>query len=483
MRATLTRWLERPGLLPAVCALGPLLLFTPVLGGGFLIWDDNVNLLHNPALWQPEGAWRWMFTDLESVQRYKPLNWLLWRLLGDGFGLNPVAFHGVNLLLHAGNSVLLFFVTIAFLDDRAATAPSWTRRVAALIGTLGWALHPLRVEPVAWISGAGYPLATCFGLLAVLAFQRHLRDERAGWHWTAVGCFLISLLSYPATASLPALLLVLYLLSRRRASLPRGMQLREAARRLAPYALAAFLLLGLTLTTRLTTSGEVWNRPADLAEAGLPVRLSQAFSVWVWYAEKTVLPLHLAPVYVDFREFSAGGFRGLASPVILGLIGYLAWRLRRRWPEAGPLWVAYLALAVLVLGVTDLPFTPSDRYTYVPALALALLCASGVQRALQASLRTTGVAALLLLTGLTLASHRQLAHWATPRAFFTHALARVGNHPAGVDLHWRLGLHHLMADDPMAARAEFEEVLRLNPRHEDAARYLRVLSARAKPSP
>jgi hypothetical protein len=255
---------------PAFCGLVTAVVFLPALAGGFLLWDDNINLLDNQRLWQAEGVFRWMFTDIESVQRYKPLNWLLWWALGEGFGLKPVVFHAANLVLHAGNTVLLFYVLRNFLqpDGRPTPRPPGPVLWGATVGTLGWALHPLRVEPVAWISGAGYPLCTGFALLTVLAFQHSLHTQRPGWQWIALVCFGLSLLSYPAAASLPALLLILLVIAALRQPGDQTGRIKQALWRLIPYGLLAAVLLGLTLLTRLTTNGEFWSAPADWQSAG-----------------------------------------------------------------------------------------------------------------------------------------------------------------------------------------------------------------------
>lgn len=466
---------------PAFCGLVTAVVFLPALAGGFLLWDDNINLLDNQRLWQAEGVFRWMFTDIESVQRYKPLNWLLWWALGEGFGLKPVVFHAANLVLHAGNTVLLFYVLRNFLqpDGRPTPRPPGPVLWGATVGTLGWALHPLRVEPVAWISGAGYPLCTGFALLTVLAFQHSLHTQRPGWQWIALVCFGLSLLSYPAAASLPALLLILLVIAALRQPGDQTGRIKQALWRLIPYGLLAAVLLGLTLLTRLTTNGEFWSAPADWQSAGLLTRGAQAVAVWTWYLEKSILPLHLSPIYGEFRDFSPAGFRCLASVATFGLVSLLAWRWRQCWPEAGLLWVAYLLLAVPVLGVTDIPFSPADRYTYVPALALALLVASAVARgATSASAARRRAACLIpagLLLGMVVVTGWQLRLWRSPVTFFHHAQAAVAPHPTGADLHWRLGLHYLMMDEPAAAREEFRRTLELHPQHDGAAHYVRQL--------
>lgn len=174
----------------------------------------------------------------------------------------------------------------------------------------------------------------------------------------------------------------------------------------------------------------------------------------------------------------------MGSVFILLLSGALAWLVRRRWPEVGPLWIAWLLLAVPVLGIIDLPFTPSDRYTYVPGMALALLLSAllvrGMGSAATAGRKVVPLAIGLLIVALASRSFRHLDVWRSPVTFFRHAQSSISPHPATADLHWRLALHYLIMERPTEARNELLAVLRLNPYHPDAARYLRVLQTRTE---
>ena len=473
--------LSSPATALVLAGLFTLVCFWSVLGDGFLIWDDNVNLTENHSLWGPAGeAFRWMFTNIESVQRYKPLNWVAWRLLGQAFSLNPIAFHALNLVLHTVNAGLLFRVIVKFLASQTSNgSQSRAATLAALAGTLWWALHPLRVEPVAWISGAGYPLATFFALLAVLAFQRHHNEERAHDHLMAIFFFGLSLLSYPAAAALPGLLLALALKREFSFRILPTREVGRLARLLLPYCIMAATTLGVTVVVRFSTSGEIWNQPASLAMVGFDTRIMQAFAVWAWYFTKTLLPLHLAPVYPDFWAFAPSGFRAMASVVAIALISITAWRVRRRCPEVPSFWCAFLLFCVPVLGLTELPFSPADRYTYVPGLALAILSASLLHRGLIAGQKIISGAAFAMIVGCVAMTMNQLEIWHSPEAFFNCAIKSVEPHPAAGNLHWRLGLHYLAVQQNVKAAAEFEAVMRLNPGDNEAARYLRILRSRS----
>jgi hypothetical protein len=469
------------GLLTLCCML-------PALGGGFLIWDDNVNLLSNPPLWQPAAdAIRWMFTDIESVQRYKPITWLTWRLLGDIFGLNPMVFHAWNIFLHAINASLLFQIISNLFARKSdkTEAPSSAVTIAALFGTLSWSLHPLRVEPVAWISGAGYPLSTFFALLTLLIFQRQLLHDRPRTKFAALFFFALSLLSYPATSALPGLLLAFAILaSLQSGTFPPAIKFFRLFHLLWPYAVFAAAVLAATLVVRFTTIEENWKRPVSLASVGVGSRLMQAVGVWGWYLEKTLVPWNLSPVYPDFWKFSPTGFRSFASLTAFVMISVGSWRVRRSCPEMPTLWGAFLLLSVPMLGLTEIPFSPADRYTYVPGIALSILAATLIHRYLAQALSATrrvaaGILAVPLILGM-IASIGQLRIWSSPVVFFQHAIAMVEPDPAAADLHWRLGLHYLTMGETQFAQAEFTTTLRLNPQQIDAARYLRVLRQRAE---
>lgn len=467
----------------AVLILGFLaaVVYLPIIGGGFLIWDDNVNLLQNEALNQAPGRFLcWAFTDLETVQRYKPLNWLLWRGIITVAGLNPVALHACGLVLHAVNTGLLFLLIRRFLARSATVEP--VRLFAAMAATALWAFHPLRVEPVAWISGVGYPLATSFALLTLRAFIGELENPAAQPRGAALAWFLISLFCYPAAAGLPGLLFCLCFVDYAGET---GLSPRffRAFRRVLHFVGASALILGLTLLTRHTTLSDVWREPVSVQEIGWGVRSLQAFFVWAWYLQKTLLPLGLSPVYSDVWQLTAVSAAAWTSVVMLVAITAAVWAARRNWPEAFPLWIGYLVLATPTLGIFDLPFSPADRYSYVPALALALLFATGLVRLIQSRKRTgqfaigaAVVAAAVCYLALTCV---ELQAWQSPEAFFQRAIARLQPHRGTADLHWRLGLHYLTMGRTDAAARQFNRVLEIDPHHPDVARYLQELGKRS----
>jgi len=471
---------NRERLVAVAFALVAVVVYLPAASGGFLIWDDNINLLHNPALEYDWGLFlSWAFTDIETVQRYKPLNWVLWRGVVAWTGLDPAALHLAGILLHAMNSALLFCLVRRFLSGQAVAEPAGM--LAAVVATFTWAIHPLRVEPVAWISGLGYPLSAFFALLTLWAFVTDLQHPSVRLRWAALAGYALSLLCYPAAAGLPGLLFCLGAMHAS-AGAPPGSVIVGALRRVWPYLAASALILGLTLLTRQTTDSGIWRNPVSLDHIGLDVRFLQAFFVWAWPLQKTLVPVGLGPVYPDVWQLTTTSVAAWASVGAVLALTFLAWKSRHSWPAALPLWIGYLALAAPTLGVLDPPFSPADRYSYIPLLPITLLAATGLAaifshpgrriRVGAAALATAASACLLMLT------HAELRHWQSAETFFSRAIERLSPHRATADLHWRLGLHYLMMNRPESALGEFEQVLRINPRHPDAARYIRTLTGR-----
>ena len=140
------------GLTPLVVAVVTGAVFAPALLNGFVDWDDNVNFLTNPH-YRGLGAAqiRWMFASALSGH-WIPLTWLT---LGADYvvwGMNPFGYHLTSVVIHAANAVLLFLVAQRLLGRALPAAPDHAVRLGALAAALAWAVHPLRVESVAWIT-------------------------------------------------------------------------------------------------------------------------------------------------------------------------------------------------------------------------------------------------------------------------------------------------------------------------------------------
>src|SRR5437016_13884982 len=189
-------WLGALGL-----SLVTILIYRPAWDGGFL-WDDDRYATHNPLLTAPDGLRRIWFS-LDAPSQYFPLTYTVLRIERLLWGLNPAGFHWVNILLHVANAVLVWRVL-----SRLNIPASW---FAAAI----FALHPVQVESVAWISELKNVLMGFFFLLTLLAWIVFV-DERTRRPWLfyclALFCYVLALSAKATACTLPAaLFLILWL--------------------------------------------------------------------------------------------------------------------------------------------------------------------------------------------------------------------------------------------------------------------------------
>ena len=420
-----------------------LAVFAAVSGHEFVNYDDGANIYANPHV-QSLG-WeqiRWMFTDTTYARRYMPLGWLSYAIDYQLFGLTPSAFHIGNLVLHLANAALLFFLLKRLVelaspsakDGAARAAPVW----CAAVGALFWAVHPLRVEPVAWASGRIYCLVffcTALWLLAWLQAQNPAlaRRQRKLLYGLSVFFYLVSLLVYPLALFAPAVLLVLEVYPLRRVGVKISDWWKPASLRLWCYHLP-FLAVGAgmivaSLGARVVTDASY--RPTTLEDFSFLSRVMQAFYIWAYYAWKPWAPYDLSPSYTTLHAFNPLGWVFLASAalVIVLTAGLLA--LRRRWPGALALWLCHLALLVPVLGLTEYPHAAADRYSYLHGILWSVGIAGGLRvlwvRQRQACLAGAAVTAASLLFALL--AWQQVTVWSDSITLFRSVIAGQSDQP------------------------------------------------------
>lgn len=421
---------------PFAIAVLTVLMFLPVLRAGFVAYDDPENFLQNPyyrGLGVSELRWMWTTTHLGH---YVPLSWMTLGLDYVLWGMNPSGYHAVNLLLHAANAVMLFFLArrvfrVAGIerqgDGVAALAP-------AAFAALVFAVHPLRVESVAWITERRDMVALAFSLASVLWYLRSIDDTRAGsrsrrWYWLAVASFVCALLSKATAVTLPATLFVLNVYPFRRIGGAAGWwtaSARQALRELAPFG-AASLLAGLGSIVAL--------QPGVQLVAIDKVAVS-AYSLG-FYLWKTVVPTHLAPLYERRLPIPGLSPAFLATYVVAALFVASAWFARRRFPGLTAAFVAFGVAIFPLLGfVQNGPQIAADRYTYHAAPALALVLGAALAVFDRRALRVGAGAVIGCLGFLT---NRQTRVWQNSETLWLRVLqfdsvSYVANNNLGVVL-------------------------------------------------
>jgi hypothetical protein len=275
----------RPGPVAAVAAavaLATILAFAGVVRNGFLNYDDNTDLLQNEhvATGLSLANLSWAFRSPE-YPNWHPLTWISNMVDFQLFGMNAGGHHLVSLLIHAANAALLFLLL------RALTGALWRSAAAAAL----FALHPLRVESVAWAAERKDVLSLLFGLLALAAWLRHLRRRGRGAYLGALALFAAALMSKPMLVTLPAIMLLLDVWP-----LGRWPVRRDARRPVAPLLVEKLPFLALTVASSVTTFLYQRGVGAVAYAVAYPLtqRITNAFRSWGAYLGKTLWPAKLA---------------------------------------------------------------------------------------------------------------------------------------------------------------------------------------------
>jgi hypothetical protein len=483
--------------------------FLLTLNNGF-VWDDEINYTKNFNFRGLSASHlHWMFTTFHD-DNYHPLVWLTSGLDFFFWGMNPAGYHLTNLVFHALNGVLFYFLILAFLRQTADASDGLLgMQIGGLVGALFFAVHPLRVEPVAWVSARGDLLCGFFYLLTIIAYvrmnEKRTAIERRRWFWLALLFFLLSLLSRAWGITLPLVLLILdvYPLKRfdftDRRTTSSGKILIEKI----PFALFA---LGAAVPALLAKKAAM----LKITDHGLMDRLMQAVYGLCFYIWKTVIPIRLSPSYVLDKSigFLAPKFI-LCAILVLGITTGLI-LLRRRWPWAITAWACYAVVVSPQLGfVQSGPQIAADRYTYISSMPFAVLAGAGVhklwvvwQRESLFPLRWVSAMALVTsgLLVLSVMSYRQTRVWYDNLTFWTYVLklnpkdvmaynnravflkehtgdlvgaladynAAIKLDPKNTGFYYNRGILHEKQGDMDSAITDYSSVIRLNPGHAQA---------------
>lgn len=460
--------------LPAAIVLLVLICFLPVLKNQFVNWDDADTLtanLHYRGLSPSHLAW--MFTTLH-MGHYQPLAWLTHALVYTLWGMDPFGYHLVNLLLHAANAVLFYwFILLLFrlLRPQRGGAAWSAEHCAALVGALLFAIHPLRVEPVAWATERREVLCGFFLLLTVAAYLRMQEEKRAGrtgrvWFVVSLLCYTFSLLSKAMSLTLPVVLLVLdvYPLGRF-AGKGRGAILIEKL----PYVAVALAI------ATVAAFGVQHQAAVPLSQHGVMGRMAQAAYGLSFYLWKTVAPVRLSALYFLDLPVNPTAWKFTMSALIVVAITGGAIALRRRYPWVLTAWACYVVIASPVLGfVQSGPQLVADRYTYLSCLPWAVLASAGIYRLsrqwelgrLGTSVAVSaGAVVVAVLVTLGILTFRQTRVWKDSLALWNQVLEIE---PTNCAAYNNRGHARQDTGDLSGALADYDTAIRLNPTYADA---------------
>jgi Flp pilus assembly protein TadD len=419
-------------------------VFARSLTCGFVGYDDRGYVVDNARVLaglSVDGL-RWAFTTTQQAN-WHPLTWLSLMLDASLGGANPAVYHATNVALHVAATVLLLHVL------RLATGDTWKPAVVAAL----FALHPLRVESVTWVSERKDVLGAVFWMATMVAWVRFRRDGGKAWYATSLLCFALGLLAKPMLVTLPCVLLLLEYWPLAR--FPR--RWRGIAVALAPLCVLSALSSAVTLWAQ-RAGGAV----GTLEGFPLTARLANAAVSAAIYLWQGLWPTGLATPYPYRWETIAPGRVLVSAAVLLALtaVAVLA-RKTRPWALVGWLW--YLGTLLPVLGLVQVgDQAHADRYTYLPMVGIALWmvweASLLVPRYVPA--RVLAAAAVAFLAVLASVTWAQQAHWRDGSALMLRALAVTRNNAIAHDGY---GLELYRAGREEEAVPHFQEAVRLSP--------------------
>ncbi|MCG3136357.1 MAG: Photosystem I assembly protein Ycf3 [Phycisphaerae bacterium] len=336
-----------------------LLAYSPLHSAGF-IWDDDFYVTENPTLQTSAGLLD-IWTSLAATPQYYPLVftsfWLEYQLWGN----HPLGYHAVNVLLHIGSALLLWL----FLQRLQIPGAYWA--------ALCFALHPVMVESVAWITEHKNTLSLFFALVTLHLYWRYLARPRRGIYITALIAFAAALLSKTVTGSLPAVILVLLWWR-------HGRWERRQILPLLPFLMLAAVMGAITIWVErhhVGAQGVEWS----LAPW---TRFALAGRIICFYALKLIGPVSLSFVYPRWEATAFQPSICLFPILVIGVL-LICWRRRQRWGR-GPVAALLIYCGVLfpALGFVDVyPFRYSfvaDHFQYHASLALLVFIVTGFEQ-------------------------------------------------------------------------------------------------------
>ncbi len=448
----------------AVCGFlvfAVLVVFFQTSNHDFINFDDDEYVRENEHVYgglTREGI-VWAFTTFHSAN-WHPLTWLSHMLDCQLYDLKPRGHHLTNVFLHAATAILLF------LTFRRMTGALWPSAWVAAV----FAIHPLRVESVAWVAERKDVLSGFFFMLTLWFYACYV-ERPASWgrYLLVVASYALGLMAKPMLVTLPFVLLLLdyWPLGRfgplRSANRKDEADVPQPDRRLLRLLVEKIPLFVLAAASCVVTLAAQSGAIRSLEQVAFPERLANAAVSYVAYLGKMFYPSGLAVLY-PLPKDPPPVWETVAAVALLLAISTAVFTVRRKCPYLVVGWLWYLGTLAPVIGLVQVGSQKmADRYTYLPQIGLYTALAWGaIEAARTWHWRRWCFAAVpaLVVVGLIGCAWQQTRHWRNSNTLWTHTLACTSLNPiAHYDLAQFLAVHG-QAD---RAIAEYQKALELNP--------------------
>lgn len=409
--------------------------FLPFVDHPFMTLDDNYLIYQNEAV-KNFNVW-YVFTHFDP-QLYIPFTFLSWQINAALFGMNPFMFNLVNILLHAGNAILVYAIL------RKLEAGEWVALGVAML----FAVHPLQTEAVVWAAGRKDLLSAIFALGSLYQYLRYREGRTQALRWSLL-LFTCALFSKVSIALLPFLMLAIDWVQR------RPMDRRVVTEKL-PF-------LGLIVVFVLIA---VLGKSTELGSSGTIVNLLLPSKSVVFYLTKVFVPVGLTVIYPFTPPANLLAAFALTTGfvVLLGLAG-LVLLYRRPSPALALslfLFFLFLAPSFTTYWKNGYLYFASDRYAYLAVIGIFWLVVWAIEAVAQRlhAEWLTRAAVIALAVALVPVTWLQAEHWRSSEALYQHA---VDLYPESVMAQTNLGMEWNDAGQMDKAKAAFEHAIQMDP--------------------
>jgi len=398
----------------------------------FLNYDDDQYITENPAVQAGLTASALRFAFTSFAPNWHPLTWITYLLDISLFGVKAAPMLYANVLLHIASTLLLFF----FL--RRTTKMLWRSAFVAAL----FAVHPLRVESVAWVAERKDVLCALFFFLAIWFYARWAESQNRGHYIASVAMFAIGLTAKGMLITLPFVLLLIDYWPLNRFELKRSVIEK------IPF----FVVLIPGLATTFLTQKKI-NAIASSEHVSLAASMANAVLSYVAYIGKMFWPSNLAIPY-PLRLVIAPSQVFLGAAVLLAITA-IVWAARKRHRYLLIGWLWYLGMMVPVIGFIQLgSASMADRYTYLPQIGLTF----ALVWLLADKIPQSRFVAPVAIVALTIIAFMQTTYWKDSETLFRHSIAVSDRNRIAIDM---LGLHYMKAKRYDEASSTFREALTL----------------------
>jgi len=452
-------WQERfIALIPALVAV---VLFLPALGNGFVNWDDPAYVYENLHIRHLEL--RWIFTGIVA-SNYHPLTLLSHTIDYALFGPDPMGHHLTSLILHGLNSALVFILAKRLLTKGLGQGNT----LGALIAALLFAVHPLHVESVVWVSERKDVLSAFFFFLSILLYIRYTEKGRMGLYCLTLLAFILALLSKPMAVTLPVVLFILdyYPLDR----LQKG---RVILMEKIPFFALSIASAIVTLWAQ-STGGAV----TRMVSYPLSIRILVAVRGYLFYSYKLLFPVGLAPYYpLPMGLGPSNSFFIVALIFLTGVTLFCLFLAMRGKRALLAVWLYYLVTLAPVIGIVQVGSqAAADRYSYLPTVGCIMLAGALLSLLYKRSGGSKGIALIITLSVLLFLSvqtTRAIPVWHDSVSLWSHEINFLETHNkrdrlAATIAHYNRAKAFESISLLPEAIADYTSVIAINPGYLDA---------------